>query len=88
MVVAGNAPEVVEGADQLARQLDAAGLDVILDDRKASTGVKFKDSELVGVPTIVVVGRKFVEGLVEVKDRRSGERMEIAVDGLLAHLRP
>ena len=87
MVVAGNAPEVAEGAERIAQQLDAAGLDVILDDRRASTGVKFKDSELVGVPTVVVVGRKFVDGVVEVKDRRSGERQEVAVGDLLQHLR-
>jgi prolyl-tRNA synthetase len=54
---------------------------VIYDDRKGvSPGVKFKDSELIGVPTIVVVGRGLAEGKVEVKDRRSGERTEVAVD--------
>ncbi len=62
------------GAERLAADLDAAGLRVLLDDRKASPGVKFADAELIGVPTIVVVGRGLANGVVEVKDRRSGER--------------
>ena len=51
---------------------------VLLDDRQASPGVKFKDAELIGVPTIVVVGRGLADGTIEVKDRRSGERREVA----------
>jgi prolyl-tRNA synthetase len=86
VVVAGKDADVAEGAEQLAARLDAAGLDVILDDRKASVGVKFKDAELVGVPTIVVAGKRFAEGYVEVKDRRTGEREDVAVDDLLQHL--
>ena len=42
--------------------------------------MKFKDAELIGVPTIVVVGRGLADGTVEVKDRRSGERREVAVE--------
>lgn len=86
LVVAGKDEAVAEGAEALARRLDAAGLDVILDDRKASVGVKFKDAELVGVPTIVVAGKRFAEGFVEVKDRRTGEREDVALDDLLARL--
>jgi prolyl-tRNA synthetase len=48
--------------------------------------VKFADAELVGVPTIVVVGRGLANGVVEVKDRRTGERVEVAVDEVVAHL--
>ena len=59
---------------------------MILDDRKASVGVKFKDAELVGVPTIVVAGKRFAEGYVEVKDRRSGEREDVALADLPARL--
>jgi prolyl-tRNA synthetase len=67
-------------AEELTRALEAQGLTVLLDDRKqASPGVKFKDAELIGVPTIVVVGRGFADGTVEIKDRRSGERREVAV---------
>ena len=64
-----------------------AGLQVLLDDRKqVSPGVKFKDSELIGVPTIVVVGRGLADGTIEVKDRRSGERRDVAVDSAVAEV--
>ena len=59
-------------AEQLAGDLSARGLTVMYDDRKASPGVKFKDAELIGVPTIVTVGRGLADGLFEVKDRASG----------------
>ena len=60
---------------------------MIYDDRpKVSPGVKFKDAELIGVPTIVTVGRGLADGNVEVKDRRSGERTEVPVDGAVDHL--
>jgi len=54
---------------------------VLYDDRagKVSPGVKFKDAELVGVPTIVTVGRGLADGTVEVRDRASGEREEVPV---------
>jgi prolyl-tRNA synthetase len=87
VVVAGKTDEIAAGGERLAADLDAAGVRVLLDDRKASPGVKFADAELIGVPTIVVVGRGLANGLVEVKDRRSGERTEIPVDGAVAHLR-
>jgi prolyl-tRNA synthetase len=86
IVVAGKDDALLAGGEKLAAELDAAGLEVILDDRKASPGVKFKDAELIGVPTILVVGRGLANGLVEVKDRRSGEREEIGVDSVVAHL--
>ena len=63
---------------QLAEELSARGLTVLYDDReKVSPGVKFKDAELIGVPTIVTVGRGLADGTIEVKDRRSGERTEV-----------
>ncbi|HXV94417.1 MAG TPA: proline--tRNA ligase [Pseudonocardia sp.] len=86
LVVAGKSEEIVAGGERLAAGLDAAGVRVLLDDRKASPGVKFADAELLGVPTIVVVGRGLTEGRVEVKDRRSGERVEVAVDAAVEHL--
>ncbi|MFM7684770.1 MAG: proline--tRNA ligase, partial [Actinomycetota bacterium] len=65
-------------AEALAAQCEAAGLRVLLDDRVGvSPGVKFNDAELVGVPTIVVVGRGLADGVVEVKDRRTGERTDV-----------
>jgi prolyl-tRNA synthetase len=86
VVIAGKDETLSAGAEKLSAELDAAGVSVLLDDRKASPGVKFKDAELVGVPTILVVGRGLVNGVVEVKDRRSGERDEITVDSVVAHL--
>jgi prolyl-tRNA synthetase len=70
-------------AEQLAAELEAAGVRVLFDDREGvSPGVKFKDAELIGVPTIVVVGRGVAEdgsGEVEVKDRRTGERRDVPI---------
>ena len=86
IVIAGKDETVAAGAEKIAADLDAAGVEVILDDRKATPGVKFADAELVGVPTILVVGRGLANGVVEVKDRRSGEREEIAVDAVVEHL--
>jgi prolyl-tRNA synthetase len=87
LVAAGKQAEIREGAENLAAELDAAGLRVLLDDRAASPGVKFADAELVGVPTIVVVGRGLASGVVEVKDRRTGERTEVALSSAVEHLR-
>ncbi len=87
LVATGKDPAIFEAAAALADELTSAGLDVIYDDRpKVSPGVKFKDAELIGVPTIVTVGRGLVDGTVEVKDRRSGEREEVAVGAAAAHL--
>ncbi|WP_033294884.1 proline--tRNA ligase [Amycolatopsis jejuensis] len=86
VVIAGKDDTVRAGAEKLAAELDAAGVEVLLDDRKATPGVKFADAELVGVPTILVVGRGLANGLVEVKDRRTGDREEIAVDSVVGHL--
>ncbi|MEV7043301.1 proline--tRNA ligase [Amycolatopsis sp. NPDC051061] len=86
VVIAGKDDAVRAGAEKIAAELDTAGLEIILDDRKATPGVKFADAELVGVPTILVVGRGLANGVVEVKDRRTGEREEIAVDAIVEHL--
>jgi prolyl-tRNA synthetase len=86
IVIAGKDDAVRAGAEKIAAELDTAGLEIILDDRKATPGVKFADAELVGVPTILVVGRGLANGVVEVKDRRTGEREEIAVDSIVEHL--
>ncbi len=86
LVIAGKTEEIVTGAERLAAELDAAGLRVLLDDRRSSPGVKFADAELIGVPTIVVVGRGLATGMVEVKDRRTGQRTEIPLDTSVAQL--
>jgi prolyl-tRNA synthetase len=79
LVIAGKNEEIVAGGERVAAELSDAGLRVLLDDRKASPGVKFADAELIGVPTIVVAGRGLASGVVEVKDRRSGERADVAL---------
>ncbi|MBK8469252.1 MAG: proline--tRNA ligase [Actinomycetales bacterium] len=80
IVATGKDDAILVAAETLSRELAAEDLEVILDDRRGvSPGVKFKDSELIGVPTIVVVGRGLADGVVEIKDRRSGERREVAV---------
>ena len=87
-VVATGKDEVVfSTAAELVRELSAAGLDVLYDDRpKVSPGVKFKDAELIGVPTIVTVGRGLADGNVEVKDRRSDERQQIPLPEAVARI--
>jgi prolyl-tRNA synthetase len=82
VVATGKDPAVFQAAEALSADLVAAGLTVLYDDRpKVSPGVKFKDAELLGMPTIVTVGRGLAEGVVEVRDRATGERGEIAVEG-------
>jgi prolyl-tRNA synthetase len=87
LVATGKDDMVFQAAEDITRSLEAQGISVLYDDRKGvSPGVKFKDSELIGVPTIVVVGRGLADGKVEVKDRRSGERREVPVDDVVTEL--
>jgi prolyl-tRNA synthetase len=80
VVATGKDPAIFEAAETLARELVDAGLTVLYDDRpKVSPGVKFKDAELLGMPTIVTVGRGLAEGTIEVRDRAIGEREEVPV---------
>ncbi len=81
MVIANKDSDARAGAQALAAKLDSRGLEVLFDDRTASPGVKFKDAELLGVPWIVVVGRGWAEGKVELRNRFSAENREIPVDG-------
>ncbi|MCD2144265.1 proline--tRNA ligase [Gordonia paraffinivorans] len=81
LVIANKDEAAIAGAEKLAADLDAAGIEVLLDDRKASPGVKFKDAELLGMPTVVVVGRGYANGTIEIRDRFTGEATEVAVDG-------
>lgn len=67
--------------DKLANDLESRGIKVLIDDRVGvSPGVKFKDAELLGMPTIVVVGKSLADGKVEVRDRASGDRNDVAID--------
>lgn len=75
-------------AEALAARCEEAGLRVLLDDRVGvSPGIKFNDAELLGVPTIVVVGRGLADGMVELKDRRSGDKHDVALADVVAQLR-
>jgi prolyl-tRNA synthetase len=86
VVLAGKDDTIRATGERLVAELDLSGLRVILDDRPATPGVKFADAELIGVPTILVVGRGLSTGVVEIKDRATGERTEVPVDGAVAHL--
>ncbi len=79
LVIANKDTAARDGATGLAGDLAGLGVDVLLDDRQASPGVKFKDAELLGVPWIVVVGRGWGEGVVELRNRFGGETREVPV---------
>ena len=80
LIATGKDAEVFAVAEQLSAELESAGVRVLFDDRlKVSPGVKFKDAELIGVPTLVVVGKGLAAGTIEVRDRRSGDREEVPV---------
>jgi len=70
-------------AEKLYDELNAAGVETLLDDRKERAGVKFKDAELVGIPFRVVTGRSLKNGKVEVVKRADGEAEEIALDAVV-----
>ncbi|MEE6272701.1 proline--tRNA ligase [Georgenia sp. MJ206] len=87
VVATGKDPVVLDTAEALTAELEAAGVEVLLDDRpKVSAGVKFADAELLGLPFVLVVGRGVADGTVEVRDRRAGERQEVAVGDAVATL--
>ena len=87
VVAAGKDDVIYETAAKLAKELEAKGKSVILDDRlKVSPGVKFSDAELLGIPQIVIVGRGLENGEVDLWDRRSGERRSVQVELAVAEL--
>jgi len=84
LVATGKAEEVFAKAAELTDALAAQGVSVLYDDRrKVSPGVKFKDAELIGVPTIVIVGKGLEAGTIEIKDRATGARREVPVDQIV-----
>ncbi len=89
VVATGKDAVAFDLAEQASARLEAAGLEVVYDDRpKVSPGVKFGDAELVGVPRILVVGRGAAAGEVELWDRRTGERETMTLDDAIARLAP
>jgi len=71
-------------AERLAAELESHGLRVLLDDRKTSPGVAFKDAELLGIPTTLVIGKSLDDGEVELRDRRTGDSRRLPLDGAVA----
>lgn len=87
IVVAGKEDSSYDFANRLADELNAARIRVLIDDRRGvSPGVKFNDSELLGIPTIVVVGKGLASGIVEVKDRGIGDRTDVPVSEIGEYL--
>ena len=75
----------MDGAEQIANQLNQANLDVLIDDRAGvSVGVKFNDAELIGVPLVLVVGKKLVDGLVELRDRFNNTTQDLSITDAIA----
>jgi prolyl-tRNA synthetase len=87
LVAAGRDEAVQLAAERLADAAGRAGLRVLLDDRVASAGVKFADAELIGLPVIVVIGRGLAGGTVEVRNRRTGQRSEVALAAAVGTIR-
>lgn len=74
------------GGEQIALALEAAGLDVLLDDRDERAGVKFKDADIIGIPFRVTIGKRFAEGLVEFTDRLRNQSADIPSTEIASHL--
>jgi len=80
IVATGKEDLPFDTAEKIASELEAAGVSVMLDDRRGtSPGVKFKDAELIGNPVIVVVGKSLEQGNIEVRVRKSGDKQEVAL---------
>ena len=87
VLATGKDQAAFDAAEQVVADLEGAGFDVVYDDRpKLSPGVKFADAELIGVPKIVIAGRGVADGVVEVWDRASGDRVTVPIDGVVAAL--
>ena len=87
IVAAGKEDSVFEAAEKLAAELEAKGKTVLLDDRqKVSPGVKFSDAELIGVPTILIVGKGLESGEVDLWNRITGERRSVPLDSAVSEL--
>jgi prolyl-tRNA synthetase len=80
-------PLLRETGEKLACELEAAGLDVLLDDRDERAGVKFKDADLVGIPCRINVGKKVVEGKVELVTRSSSASVDVALEDVVRQVK-
>jgi prolyl-tRNA synthetase len=73
----------MEIAEKLYKGALNRGIDVILDDRNERAGFKFKDADLIGIPVRIVIGRKAKDGIVEIQNRKTGEKLDVPVDEAL-----
>ena len=88
IVAAGKDDSVYAAAEKLAKEIEQTGKTVLLDDRaKVSPGVKFSDAELLGIPTVIVVGKGLETGEVEIWNRRTGEREAIKLDSVMSAIK-
>lgn len=87
VIATGKDAAVFEAAESVVAEIEATGRNVLFDDRpKVSPGVKFGDAELIGVPVIVIAGRGIADGVVELWDRRTGERTQVPVAEIASRL--
>ena len=85
IVATGKEDLPFDTAAEIGAKLEAAGISVMLDDRRdPSAGVKFKDAELIGIPVIIVVGKSLADGNIELRNRKTGEKSEVALDQAVA----
>ena len=85
IVATGKEDLPFDTAAEIGAKLEAAGISVMLDDRRdPSAGVKFKDAELIGIPVIIVVGKSLADGKIELRNRKTGEKSEVALDQAVA----
>ena len=83
--IRGDDPAVAEAAHTVYEALQARGVDVVLDDRNERPGVKFADAELVGIPHRITIGPRSLEaGSVEVVDRATGDKRDVALDDVVS----
>jgi len=73
--------------ETIATELEAAGFDVLLDDRDERAGVKFKDADLIGIPYRINIGKKLAEGKVELIDRLTGQTQDVPTAQTVQHMR-
>jgi len=77
---------LLEAGEKVAEELEAAGLDVLLDDRDERAGVKFKDADLIGIPYRITIGKKIAAATVELFDRRSKQTTDVKVADIVSHV--
>jgi prolyl-tRNA synthetase len=87
LIPLGQSSAVAEATNHLYRALEEAGVEVLWDDRDERAGVKFNDADLIGAPFQVIVGEKgLAEGLLEVKTRKTGEKIKVALSEIAARI--